>query len=221
MDLLRRLLLFERSEVLITFMAGFIKRFTDEIREDALDKLFGTKEWRKIRKLDPKEKPLLELYEKQLKSECENIEYVKSFEMVNKYNQIIYYMVFGTGHWIGLREMKEAMWTVDKRGSYSFSDRLGRSQTFLTDYEPEKYWIQDAAERVYMEFQGQTVSVEIIEKYVVIDTPYVFRKSILIFMEKNNPERIVDVHGRNRRGSFPPGSIIEFSTIQGLNAFFP
>ena len=80
MYLLKRLLKHEKSEVLITFMAGFIKRFTDELREDALDKLFGTEEWRKIRDYEgAKEQPLLELYEKQLKNECDSIEYVKSF----------------------------------------------------------------------------------------------------------------------------------------------
>ena len=220
--LLQRLLKHEKSEVLITFMAGFIKRFTDELREDALDKLFGTEEWRKIRDYEgAKEQPLLELYEKQLKNECDSIEYVKSFEMIGKDNKIIYYMVFGTGHWAGLREMKEAMWSVDKRGTFSFSDRLGRNQTFLTDYQPDEHWVRGAAEKVYDQFQGETVSVEEVEKYVVVETEYVFRKSILRYIEIKTPERINEVVGRKRRGRFPPGCIITFNKLQGLKAFFP
>ncbi|MBZ9577415.1 three-Cys-motif partner protein TcmP [Patescibacteria group bacterium] len=211
MDLLKRLLRHNKCEVLITFMAGFIKRFLDELREPALDSLFSTDEWRKIRDIDrPKERPLLELYERQLREVC-GINYTRSFEMIGENNQLMYYMIFGTKHWKGLKVMKEAMWNVDGRGLYSFSDRLGREQRFLTNYQDEPFWIPSAAEEVYNKFKGQTISVEDIEKFIIIEIEYIFRKSILIYIEDNNPERIADIKGRRKRRSFPAGCIITFS----------
>ena len=213
MKLLSRILRHEKCEVLITFMAGFIKRFLDELREPALDRLFTTDEWRSIRNIDgPKERPLLELFEKQLKEYC-GVTYIRSFEMIGSNNQIIYYMIFGTKHWLGLKVMKEAMWRVDRRGEYTFSDRLGREQTFLIDYQDamQKYWIPTASELVYNRFKKENVSVEDIEQYVIIETNYVFRKAILSYIEDNNPERIVAVRGRKKKRTFPKGCIITFA----------
>jgi len=211
MDLLKRLLRYEKCEILITFMTGFIKRFLDEFRESALDKLFGTKEWRNIRNVgEHKESLLLELFEKQLRDYC-GITYTRSFEMVDSNNRIMYHMIFGTNHWLGLKVMKNAMWSVDRRGNYTFSDRLGRGQTFLIDYQDEEHWVPKAAELVYDRFKGQTVSVEDVEKFVIIKTEYNFRKSVLQYIEDNNPERIAEVRGRRRRRSFPPECLITFS----------
>ena len=61
MDLLSKLLSHDKCEVLITFMAGFVRRFLDDLREPALDALFGTKEWRGIRNISenkPKRIPI-------------------------------------------------------------------------------------------------------------------------------------------------------------------
>jgi len=114
MNLLKRLLFYDKCEVLITFMAGFIRRFLDDLREPALDTLYGTKEWRKIRTIkESRIKNLLKLYEKQLKEQC-GVIYVRSFEMIGSNNQIIYYLIFATKHWLGLKIMKESMWSVDK-----------------------------------------------------------------------------------------------------------
>jgi three-Cys-motif partner protein len=214
MDLLSKLLSHDKCEVLITFMAGFVRRFLDELREPALDILYGTKEWRKIREIpDNKAKYLLELYEKQLKELC-GVEFTRSFEMIGSNGQIIYYMIFGTKHWRGLKVMKEAMWSVDRRGEYVFSDRLGRTQTFLIDYQDEQFWVPEAAEIVYQEYKGKSVSVREIEKYVIIETKFIFRKSILNYIEKNNPEKIIQISvpGRRRKkGSFPDDGVVLFA----------
>jgi len=214
MDLMKKLFSHDKCEVLITFMAGFVRRFLDEIREPALDTLYGTPVWRKIREIkENREKQLLELYEKQLKEQC-GVEYTRSFEMIGLNGQIIYYMIFGTKHWLGLKVMKEAMWSVDRRGDYIFSDRLGRTQTFLIDYQDEQFWVPEAADVVYRHFKGKTVSIKDIEKFVIIKTKFIFRKSILNYIEDNHPERIVQVvvPGRNRRKrSFPDDGVVTFA----------
>lgn len=211
MNLLQRLLSNEKCEVLITFMSGFIKRFLDEDKGEALDALFGTAVWREMRDIDGyRDKPLLELYINQLEEICA-LQYVRSFEMIGKHNQIIYHMIFGTNHWKGLEVMKEAMWRVDSRGQYSFSDRLGRAQTFLINYQNEDYWVPKAAEKVYNEFRGKSTSVGSIHEFVVTETEYLFKKSILRHIEFETPERIKKVLNRSKRGTFPDRCVITFS----------
>lgn len=212
MNLLRRLLRYEKCEVLVTFMAGFVKRFMDELREPALDKLFGMKEWREVReKTGPKEHYLLQLYEKQLK-EMRGVKYTRSFEMIGKYNQIIYYLIFGTEHWKGLEVMKEAMWKVDRRGQYQFSDRLGRDQIFLIDFQETKFWIPEATNAVYERFKGKRATIDEIKEYVIIETPYLFRKRILRYLESLRPKRILNVIGRKKALTYPNGCTVFFSS---------
>lgn len=57
MELIARLLKCTKCEVLITFMASFIRRFNDDARESALNELYATDEWKKLRKIaDPDER---------------------------------------------------------------------------------------------------------------------------------------------------------------------
>ena len=168
MRLMEKLLSYDACEVLITFMAGFIHRFLDDLREPVLDNLYGTPNWRQIRHIDGNKIPhLLQLYEKQLRERC-RVTFTRSFEMISKHNQVLYYLIFATKHWLGLKQMKEAMWRVDKRGHFSFSDRLGRSQSFLIDYQEDDYWVPKAAELVYQKFKGMTVKIVDIEQFVMV-----------------------------------------------------
>jgi len=212
MDIIGRMLNYDRCEVLITFMSGFVNRFTDELREPALDELFATDEWREIRELEDSEarrRFLIDLYKKQL-GNVGGATYVRNFEMIGKHNQPIYHLVYGTKHWKGLEAMKEAMWRVDRRGTYTFSDITDVNQKFLIDYSDEKHWLQQAAHVVFNEFKGQAKTVEEVHKFVVTETPYIFRKSILKHLEKMEIPKIVDVSGRRRRFTYPKGCYIRF-----------
>jgi hypothetical protein len=64
--------------------------------------------------------------------------YVRSFEMIGNNNQPIYYLVFGTKSAKGLERMKKAMWKVDRRGTYKFSDLTDENQMYLLDYGDPK-----------------------------------------------------------------------------------
>ena len=107
--------------------------------------------------------------------------------------------------------MKEAMFKVDRRGTYRFSDRTDPKQKFILDYGNEENWVSKASKLVYTEFRGQRVSVEEIREFVVVDTPYVFRKKILQHLESSKPPRIVKVDGRKRPLKYPDGCEITFS----------
>jgi three-Cys-motif partner protein len=209
MEFLSKILSYQKCELFITFMSGFIKRFLDEEKEESLTKLFGTDEWKKIKGIQGyRDETLLELYKKQLKEKC-GVEYVRSFEMVNRSNQPIYHLIFCTNSIKGLEVMKNSMWAVDKRGQYRFSDRLGSGQTYL--FSDTDYWKKDVANLIYKNYRGKTVSIEEIKNYTIVETDYIYRSGIMQYMEQNNPERIVKVDNRKRKNTFPDGCIITFS----------
>ncbi len=210
MELIKRILTYKSCEVLITFMEGFVNRFTDELREDALDELYETEEWRKIREIqEPEERKrfFIELYEKQL-TDFAGARYVRSFEMEAMAGQTLYYLVFATNHPKGVEVMKEAMWKADPTGNYRFSDRTDPNQKLLLDYTDTPKWVSDAAKLVAKKFSGQKVSREKIWEYTVTETPYLFRISILKKLE--DAEKIIGVKGRQRKGTFPDGCVISF-----------
>ena len=213
MKLIGRMMNYDKCEVLITFMAGFVRRFLDERRSPVLDALFASKEWRKTRKMSDSKKRLrflLDLYEKQLKN-VTGARYVRSFGMIGPHNQLIYYLVYGTKHWKGLEVMKEAMCKVDRRGTYTFSDLTDVNQTYLIDYTTEPDWVPRAAEMVYSGFRGKTISESEVHQFVITETPFIYRKSILKHLERDSPPKIIEVTGRKRMLSYPEGCNITFS----------
>lgn len=214
MRLIKRILTYPSCEVLITFMEGFVNRFNDELREDALDELYETKEWRKCREVSEPElrkNCWIWLYEKQLR-EFAGAEYVRSFEMEAKTGQTLYYLVFATNHPKGMEVMKEAMWAVDPTGSYKFSDRSDPKQKLLLDYSDTPTWVSAAANLVFKKFAGERSGINEIKKFIVTETPYLFRKK-LILKKLEDEGKITEVIGRRRRGTFPDGCVIKFSEL--------
>jgi three-Cys-motif partner protein len=212
MNLIAKLLTCKKCEVFVTFMAGFVRRFHDELREPALNELFDTDEWKRIHEIDnsdQKEKFIVSLYERQLRK-LGGAEYVKSFGMMSRNNQIIYYLVFATKHLKGLEIMKEAMWKVDPTGMYKFSDVTGFEQTRLMDFQSEPHWIQNAAEIVYQHFRGKNATEDEVHKFVVSNTQYIYRKTILKSLEKSRPSKILNVSNRKREFCYPEGCTITF-----------
>ncbi len=117
--------------------------------------------------------------------------------MIGEQNQLIYYLVYGTKHWKGLEVMKDAMWRVDRRGIYTFSDLTDTNQTFLIDYQDD-VWLPNAAEKVFNKFRGKTVEIDKIKEFVITDTHYRFRKTILKYLEQEKPPKITGVTGVKR-----------------------
>ena len=213
MRLIGRMMSYDKCEVLTTFMVGFVRRFTDELREPVLNELYATEEWQNVHGIaDPEQRLrfLLNLYERQLK-DAGGAKYVRSFGMIGVHNQPIYYMVYGTKHPAGLKVMKEAMWKVDRRGSYTFSDLTDVNQTYIIDYQDATHWVPQVAQMVYNKFRGQTVNEAEIRQFVIVDTPFIYRKAILRHLETEyHPPKIRNVTGRRKKLSYPEECLITF-----------
>jgi len=212
LSVIKRLMENPMCEVLINFMYHGINRFLDDpTKAKHFNILFGTEEWRKLAQIkDAKERKLeiLNLYQRQLVTEAK-IKFVRFFEMVNKFNQTEYFLFFGTNNKKGLKEMKRAMWKVDPFGSFRFSDRTDPNQAVL--FEPKPNYTQ-LKKLIVAEFTKKTVSIENIEEFIIIKTPFRethYKKQILAPMERTD-EIIVNSSKKRRRGTFPDGTIIKF-----------
>jgi three-Cys-motif partner protein len=204
----KRLLSYEKCETLVTFMVGFVNRFASE-QSGSISDLFGTNAWESIPdSIDSveRERAWIGLYENQLK--VAGAKYVRSFQMIGESNQTVYYLVYATKDPKGMRVMKEAMWKVDRRGTYRFSDITDPGQSYIIDYSRDDIWVPEAASQVHSHFRRRTASCEDVDDFVTTDTRYRFRKAILQYLEQNG--RISHVEGRRRAKSFPDGCIITF-----------
>ncbi len=208
---IRRLLGIPRCEVLVTFMAGYVRRFLDDQRAETLTSLFGNEDWRRGSELngDARVRFLVDLYERRLKEEA-NAAFVRSFQMCGANDETVYYLVFATRHEEGLRQMKEAMYAVDRRESYRFSDLTDPGQTYLLDYlvDENPEWVDRAAAMVYQRFRGQSVPAPLAKDFVYLVTPYVWRSPVFKTLEDDG--RIVSVSGRGKGGGFGDSCVLNF-----------
>ena len=206
MDLVRRLLLLPRCEVLINFMYEEINRFIsldDHARN--FDALFGKGcDWRSVaNEVDPRVRNarLHSLYTDQLRGfAC--AKYVRSFEMRNSGNRVDYFMFYATGHIKGLSVMKDAMWKADPSGRFQFSDATDPNQLALFDVKPDlDYLCRSLAEH----FRGQCISFADVEEFVLAETPFTGShcKSALRSLELADlPSIAVESTTKRRTGTF-------------------
>jgi len=205
-DVIQRFMRNPRCEVLINWMYQWINRFKDE-RPHYIDRLFGTTEWRKGDECSSpveREDFLVAVYESQLKKVAS---FVWSFRMVDKKNQTSYYLFFGTNHLEGLKRMKHAMWKVSPSGDYSFSDRHAH-QLYLFGMNPDLSPLRHA---LLNRFRGQTVTIEEIERFVLVETNYLsthIRSKTLKPMEQEGLIQVLTP--RKRAFTYPSGTKIRF-----------
>ncbi len=208
-NIISRIMEYPKCEVLINFSYNSINRFieTKDIREDLFDEFFGTPKWRSIRqRSDPEDrlKGLTDLYTTQLKSIAK---YVRSFEMGDSSGKVAYYLFFASNNIQGLKYMKIAMSKVDPRNSYKFSDTTA-GQKYLIEFDPNR-GKQSQADIIWQRFKNTTVTPETIEEYIIAETPFpkLWKKDSLRILEER---KIIEVNGRSRKGTYPPGCKIQF-----------
>lgn len=212
-SIIERLMQNDKCEVLINFMYEEINRFVthpNPKEELHRNNLFGTDEWQKAREIKvPEEREIFlhDLYLKQLKEKA-RIKYVRSFKMINESNRTDYFLFFGSNHIKGLQKMKEAMWAVDKEGRFTFSDNTNPNQLVLFEKQPNFKHLENLIKN---RFKGQTVTISVIEEFVIADTPFreTHYKEVLRNLEKATPPQIEVINGtRKKKFTYPSSDII-------------
>lgn len=211
MDLIKKIMRNRSCEVLITFMYEDICRFLClESNKTHLTETFGTNEWEKAPNNSPHNKLefLHSLYKKQLESQSgADIKFVRSFKMKNKFNKVDYFLFFGTNRIEGLEKMKEAMWRVDKSGSFQFSDATYQPfQGVLFEGKPR---YSELKKIILEKFKEKIISSRKLGDFIVVETSFLrshYKTSILKPMEEMSPPQI-EVSNRKRRGTYPDNAI--------------
>ena len=207
LSIVREILRHPSCEVLVNFMYEEINRFLNlPDQEKHFDAFFGTQEWREGRRLaEPRirKRFLHDLYYRQLRDGV-GAKYVRSFEMRNNRDRVDYYLFYATNSILGLSRMKDAMWKVDERGEFSFSDATDPNQAVLFGNEPQF----DLLERQLLaHFGGRDASVEEIEHFVLAETAFreTHYKRILKPLELAEPPMIevIDPPPQRKRGTYP------------------
>lgn len=211
MEVIGKLLAYDRCEVFINFMLDHVNRFVGFGKVQAsVQELFGTTTEHlppPALQGDARRQFLIDLYARQLGTVA-GFKYVQNFEMIDSRDRPLYHLFYGTRHLTGLDKMKQAMWKVDPSGGVRFSDRLaGRLVLFGNKPDPEPL-IQALRDR----FRGETVTVETVERFVILETPYAsnhYNRGALAPMERAGWIEVVE-SSRKRPGAFPPRTKIRF-----------
>ena len=190
-------------EVFINFMVGAINRWAiDPQKSVALDQLFGTNKWESLAEiLDSLERinAYADLYENQLKTVA-NIKFVRRFLMINKFNQPLYFLFFGTNNNSGLSAMKRAMWDLNLSNGNVFSDRTDPYQSVLFKPEPDYGPLRND---LIAKFKGKTVPIEEVDEFVLTETSYMhdrhLRKPVLVPLEDAGSISVSSKNGQGKR----------------------
>jgi three-Cys-motif partner protein len=209
MDLLAELLSYPRTEIFVNFMVGHVQRFIErDGQEEAMRSLFGM-DVRDVLDGYSQEADRIEhlraVYARQLQERV-GFDHVQSFAMINKTGNIGYYLFHGTRHRSGVKLMKDAMWTIDPGGDYTFSDRLAGQDVLFTP-EPD---LTPLRAELLSHYAGQRgVSVEDIEWHTLLKTPYreTHVRPVLRPLEK---EGIIKVNRPPNKKQFSKGVTIDF-----------
>lgn len=209
LELISRLLWFDRCELLIYFDYNSVSRFaTAGIVDDQFEALFGTRAFKEAPPAgDPRRKSFLhDLYQSQLEK-LGGFPYVQSFEMINSGGKTGNYLFFCTRNIKGLETMKDAMWKVAPGGDFRYSDLLAGQTILFQDDEVDTSPLRNELLR---NFAGKTVDISKIEEYTVAHTPFTkkhVRKRTLAPMQRDG---LISSPNQKKNNTFPDGTLVRF-----------
>lgn len=208
MDLIRRLLQYDKAELFIYFDFNSVNRFAGKGAgvDTRFEALFGCDDFLQAPERGPDRGQFLhDLYEAQLKKVC-SFAHVRSFAMVNESGHIGNYLFFCTSNLQAFDRMKYAMWSLDPSGEYRFEDRLADQPVLFAGVLDTRPLQDDLAQH----FAGQTISIETIRDYVIAETPYhsgQLKRETLAVLQRGG--RISSPNQR-RRNQYPDSTLLTF-----------
>jgi three-Cys-motif partner protein len=212
-DVMGRLLAYDKCEVLVNFMFDSVNRFATAKNPPGVnatyEELFGCDEFNQAPPTGRSRQDfLVELYKRQLQQH--GFPFVRSMEMVSlERNRTVYHLVHGTRHLTGVKAMKRAMWKLDP----SEGRRFTPSEADILQLFGATPDLARLRRELFGQFRGRTVSIEAVEAFVTESTDFMedahLKRGTLVPMETEG--KIVNVQGRKRANSFPAGCQITFA----------
>lgn len=218
MDLVHRLLSFNKTEALINFNLNAVNRFVEhpdpEIRAQIIG-LFGTEEvLEAIKSKDDRYSVLRMLYQQQLRKAAT---YVRFFSIRDVKGNPIYDLFFAGNHSEGHYRMKEAMWKVDPTGGNSFSDSTDPYQAVLFGEDSDVAF--ELLPKMLKRYGSRDkVVVKEILDWIRNETGYLEKhmRAALKLGEADGRFKVesFNVDGSKRRnGDFTPKAVIDFTWL--------
>jgi three-Cys-motif partner protein len=206
-----------KSEVMVYLPAAFMARFlATGITAEALTKTYGGQTWEEAKDEQSRQRVgerLAGLFGDRLR---EHFAWVTSFNVEpERHND--YYLLFGTDHKDGLREMKRGMWQVDQHGGIGFKQpktRPDQGQLFRDDtvVVPPDTSILGGLLRA--EFGERTFTITEAEDFTLCRTRYLdsphLRSWALRPLEQAGAIEVVE-SSRRRKGDYPTGTTLRLT----------
>jgi three-Cys-motif partner protein len=221
LDVLSKILRFNSCELLITYMVGFLDRFSfDEKHQQSIKHSLELtdQEIQTIRSISnnkEREQRWLAILIEKLENKARSMMpmpkevYHLAFEVRDQSNRLLYHLVYMTKSQTGLEVMKEAMYRVGKDGNLRFSDyNFDPQQTSILDYSKEKPWVTEAASVIYERFKGQSVAPAQVKEFAITRTLFLWRKQILVKLEQDSKLSVIGT--RTRRFTYPDNVTLSF-----------
>jgi three-Cys-motif partner protein len=194
-----------KVELFLNFMIESISLSAPSpFQQTNMTELFGmsSTQWCKFRDetfaKDPNAEYLLDLYVRQLRSHAQfEATHVLSLEMKRENQSTIYYLIYATRHWKGVKCMKDALWKVDPKAVEQLLTPDKTLETVLVKYFEEQQL-------------GTQFKLENIEEFVVLHTNCnTTVKGALKSLEKAG---CIKFQGeRSRNYVYPEGSFVTFT----------
>lgn len=210
----------DKSEVMVYLPAAFMARFlATGITAAALTKVYGGPTWEEAKEMDEPSRQragerLAGLFGDRL---SEHFDWVTSFN-VEPERRNDYYLLFGTDHKAGLREMKRGMWAVDSHAGQGFrqtKSRPDQPQLFADDRvaAPPDTTILGGLLRA--EFGPRFFTIQEAEDFTLcrtkyLDSPHLRRWTLKPLENAGDLVVVASKQGR-RKGDYPQGTTMRFT----------
>ena len=218
-EVLASIMKYKKTELLITFMSGYLERFVwAPLHLNSIKKLYSEEQIKAIKDSRNDESLVTMYFLENLKNKIvsnggnEDL-FSLAFSAYNAHNRPEYYLIYLTKNCKGFEVMKNAMFDAAKDGSYKFSDfDFDPNQKTFMDYGQEYAWIQDAAEETEKLLEtsfgrGESIPIHAVKSAIICKTKWKYKAAILKHLE-NNGKIIVDAEKR-RKGTYPDqGTIV-------------
>jgi three-Cys-motif partner protein len=211
--LIQRLLSKTRCEVFISFMVDSINRWLthpdDTIRAHITETFGNDEPFAIAMRAADRVVALKDLYHRQLGRIAT---FVRSFELRDKNDRVVYYLSFASNNATGHYKMKEAMWNVDPLGDFSFSDATNPDQQILFVNSPVEILKTDLTEQ--FRAAGE-IPIEVVESFVFDRTGFLRKHmgEVLDTLEFDGLVRINPLKRNRKRRiakTYPNDALIRF-----------
>lgn len=204
---------YEKAELLITFMAGYLERFVwDPVHIPSIKALYSNEQIEAIKENKDEENLVTKYFLENLTKNIRNAGVIErlynlSFAAYNNHNRLEYYLIYLTKNCKGIKAMKGAMFDSARDGSYKFSDfNFDPNQTTLVDYGQEYHWVEKASSDIYMlllsEYgAGRRIAIPDVKSLIDCYSNWLYKAGILSKLEEKN--KIEVIAENRRRGTFP------------------